>query len=171
MSCEDYQAHPHAFGRLYLPMSMMLRYCTMFQWHPELTKEIHAAAFESLPSNSQFCHYLTNATAVTWNSKDAKRVEPIKSLPKDFIFEAMWLQPQRAFDYPEWDDMKGVLDNPCLSHNHSDFEKEIECRKRTISQDYIFCELIRTCEAKTVDRAEMQKTKSESHTFSIALET
>jgi len=23
----------------------------------------------------------------------------------------MWLQPQRAFDYPKWDDMKGVLDN------------------------------------------------------------
>lgn len=53
--------------------------------------------------------------------------------------------------------MKGVLDNPCSYHNRNGFEKEIECRKRTISQDYIFRELIRTCEAKTVDRAEMQK--------------
>ena len=53
--------------------------------------------------------------------------------------------------------MKGVPDNPCLYHNHSDFEEEEECRKRTINQDDIFCELIRTCEAKTVDRTEMQK--------------
>jgi hypothetical protein len=54
----------------------------------------------------------------------------------------MWLQSQRVFDYPEWDDTKGVLDNPCLYHNHNDFEEEKECRKRAISQDYIFRELI-----------------------------
>ena len=35
-------------------MTTMLRYCTMFQWHPGHTKEIHAAAFGSLLSNSQF---------------------------------------------------------------------------------------------------------------------
>ena len=29
-------------------MTAIFRYCTIFQWHPELTKEIHAAAFESL---------------------------------------------------------------------------------------------------------------------------
>ena len=38
-------------------MIAMLHYCTMFQQHPELTREIHAAAFESLSSNSQFCRY------------------------------------------------------------------------------------------------------------------
>ncbi|OCK98113.1 uncharacterized protein K441DRAFT_545388, partial [Cenococcum geophilum 1.58] len=64
-------------------MTAILRYCTMFQWHPERTKEIYAAAFESHPPNSQSCHYLINATAVTWNpKKDAKRVELIKNLPK-----------------------------------------------------------------------------------------
>jgi hypothetical protein len=72
----------------------------------------------------------------------------------------MWLQSQRVFDYPEWGDMKGVLDNPCFYHNQNDFEEEKERRKRTISQDYIFRELIRTCESKTVDRAEMQKNKA-----------
>ena len=72
----------------------------------------------------------------------------------------MWLQSQRVFDYPEWDDMKGVLDNPCLYHYHNGFEEEKGCRERTINQDYILCELIRTCKAKTVDRAEMQKNET-----------
>ena len=80
-------------------MTAILHYCTMFQWHPELTKEIHAAAFESHPSNSQLCHYLINATAVTWNpKKDAKRVELIKIFQRIYIWsdvasvaESLWL--------------------------------------------------------------------------------
>ena len=35
----------------------------------------------------------------------------------------MWLQSQRVFDYPEWDDMKGVLDNLAFA-NHNDFEEK-----------------------------------------------
>lgn len=56
--------------------------------------------------------------------------------------------------------MKGVLDNACLYHNHNEFEEEKGCRERTISQDYILRELIRTCKAKIVDRAEMQKNET-----------